>query len=145
MQAEIDAPDPVTPLALEAYCLELLVLTARRSSVRRKSPQWLSRVIDYLHAHAREHITLSEIAAAAGVHPAHLTREFRRHHGTSVGSYVRRLRLAWAADRLARSGQPLAEIAADAGFADQSHFTRAFRGYSGRTPRAFRDARSTTA
>jgi AraC family transcriptional regulator len=145
MRAEIEAPDALSLLALEALCLELLVLTARRLPVDRRPPRWLARVVEYLRAHAREPITLAQAGAVAGVHPAHLAREFRRHHGTSVAAYVRSLRLAWASERLAGSQQPLAEIAAEAGFADQSHFTRTFRGYSGRTPRAFREARSTTA
>ena len=145
IRAEIDAPDALSPLALEACCLELLVLTARRSVGERKPPRWLSRVVEYLRSHARERMTVSEVAAVAGVHPAHLAREFRRHQGTSIGTFVRHLRLAWAAERLAESEQALAQIAAEAGFADQSHFTRAFRHYSGRTPRAFREARPTTA
>ncbi|MGH9372377.1 MAG: AraC family transcriptional regulator [Vicinamibacterales bacterium] len=145
MRAEIDGPDALSPLALEAYCLELLVLTGRRSCVDRKPPRWLARVVEYLRSHARERITVSEVAAVAGVHSAHLAREFRRHQGTSIGTFVRHLRLAWAAERLAGSAQPLAQIAAEAGFADQSHFTRAFRGYFGRTPRAFREGRSTKA
>ena len=43
-----------------------------------------------------------------------------------------------AADALARSSAPLGQIALDAGFADQSHFTRAFRAAYGVTPRRWR-------
>jgi AraC family transcriptional regulator len=88
-------------------------------------------------------VTLAGAAAAGGVHPAHLAREFRVHYRTSVGSYVRGLRLAWAAQRLAGTNDPIADIAVEAGFADQSHFTRAFRSYSGLTPRAFRETQFT--
>jgi AraC family transcriptional regulator len=49
------------------------------------------------------------------------------------------LRLAWAAAELARGGKPLAEIAAGAGFADQSHFTRIFRRHVGTTPARYRE------
>jgi AraC family transcriptional regulator len=145
MREEIDASDTASPLALEGLCLELLALTTRR--VQRadgRPPRWLARALAFLHGHALEAITLARVAAAAGVHPAHLSREFRRHHQTSVASYVRGLRLAWAAERLADSERPIADIATEAGFADQSHFTRAFHRYSGQTPRAFRDRRSAT-
>ena len=86
-----------------------------------------------------EALTLAEVAAVGGVHPAHLAREFRRHHHTSVASYVRCLRLTWAQGRLASSGDSIASVALEAGFADQSHFTRAFRRHSGLTPHAFRE------
>jgi AraC-like DNA-binding protein len=76
----------------------------------------------------------------AGVHPVHLTRVFRLHYGTPVGAYVRGLRLDWAAGRLTASGQCIAEIALQAGFYDQSHFTRAFKRRFGLTPRAYRRA-----
>jgi transcriptional regulator GlxA family with amidase domain len=51
---------------------------------------------------------------------------FRARYGESIGEHSRRLRLEWA-ERLVRSDEALASIAAHAGFADQSHFTREFR------------------
>jgi len=144
LREELDAPDTLSSLAIDALCLELLVLAARAGATcDRKPPRWLARVVEYLRAHARDPVTLARAAEVGGVHPAHLAREFRVHYRTSVGSYVRGLRLAWAAERLASTNAPIAEVAVEAGFADQSHFTRAFRRYSGLTPRAFRDARIT--
>jgi AraC family transcriptional regulator len=78
------------------------------------------------------------LSGIAGVHPSHFTRVFRRALKQSPATYVRRLRLDWAADALVRTDQPLVEIAASSGFADQSHFTRAFRRHVGATPSAYR-------
>jgi len=75
------------------------------------------------------------------VHPAHLARAFRAHFRMSMGPYVRRLRLDWAAGELARSDLPLAAVALAAGFADQSHFTRTFKRYLGVTPNVYRRTR----
>jgi len=55
--------------------------------------------------------SLTELAAAVAVHPAHLARCFRREYGQTVGEYARALRLEWAAEQLALDGAPLAEIA----------------------------------
>ncbi|PYO90670.1 MAG: hypothetical protein DMD66_01815 [Gemmatimonadetes bacterium] len=77
-------------------------------------------------------------AAMCGGHPDYFARAFRTWFGAAVGAYVRRLRLDWAADRLARTEVPIVEIALDAGFADQSHFTRAFRHQVGVTPGDYR-------
>jgi AraC-like DNA-binding protein len=57
-----------------------------------------------------------------------------------MGSYVRRLRLDWAARELVRSETSLAGVALEAGFADQSHFTRFFKRHTGLTPQAYRRA-----
>ena len=73
------------------------------------------------------------------MHPAHLARRFRARFGESVGSYARNARLDWAAARL-RSDAPLARIACEAGFADQSHFTRAFGRRFGVAPGRYRTA-----
>jgi AraC family transcriptional regulator len=72
------------------------------------------------------------------VHPAHLSRAFRTHFKVSLGSYLRRLRLDWAREQLVHSAASLASVALAAGFADQSHFTRAFKRYTGLTPNTYR-------
>ena len=62
----------------------------------------------------------------------------RPNHFVQPGAYIRRLRIVWAAHQLATSDVPIASIAALAGFADQSHFTRSFRICNGVTPAVFR-------
>jgi AraC family transcriptional regulator len=62
-----------------------------------------------------------------------------------MGSYVRRLRLEWAAKELGRTDSSLAAIALAAGFADQSHFTRAFKYQVGITPSVYRASRRSRA
>lgn len=137
---EIESPDPVTPLVVEALAQELLATAARGLSFSRDSspPAWLLRVRDRLNDGFTEALTLDDLATTAGVHPAHLAKTFRRHHGCSVGAYQRELRLEWAAHQLADGDEPLATIAAAAGFSDQSHFTRTFRSRFGCTPATFR-------
>jgi AraC-like DNA-binding protein len=56
----------------------------------------------------------------------------------TIAEYVRMLRLDWAAARVAKSEEPLSAIALRAGYADQSHFTRAFKRRTGLTPAQYR-------
>jgi AraC family transcriptional regulator len=138
--SELARPDAVTPLVVEALALELLAIGARRYSTGRAQvapPRWLERVRERLHDAFPDPATLAELGQVAGVHPAHLTRAFRRQFGRSVGAYQRDVRLDWAARQL-EAAAPLAAIASSAGFADQSHFTRAFKRRFGRTPGAYR-------
>jgi len=98
-------------------------------------------VIDRLEADLPQAPTLTELAAEVGVHPAHLSRALQVR-GETVGEYLRRRRVEQA-ERALAGPRPLAEIAADAGFADQAHFTRVFRRHFGMTPAARRRAMQT--
>ena len=62
-----------------------------------------------------------------------LARQFRIMFGTSPYRYLLMRRLDFARERMHRE-RPLAEVACDAGFADQAHFTRAFKSAFGLTP-----------
>jgi AraC family transcriptional regulator len=138
---EFDTADDLSPLAAEGIVLELLVILARLDPLRPgRPPAWLLRAQELLHDRFSEALRPSEVAHAVDVHPAHLARAFRTHFKVSMGSYVRRLRLEWAAGQLAHSAASLAAVALAAGFADQSHFTRSFKRYAGLTPKAYRRA-----
>ena len=87
----------------------------------------------YLAAHASEQTPASTLEAVTGTDRFTLARHFRLAFGTSPDRYrtMRRLGLARAA---IERGVPLAEAAASAGFADQSHMTRQFKRAYGLTP-----------
>ena len=104
----------------------------------RRFPQWLERVRNILEQRFAEPYNLSEIAAEAGVHPVHLAREFRKYYGTSVGEYLRRVRIEYACRELMDSNSAVTNIAFAAGFADQSHFSRTFKRLCGTTPGKYR-------
>lgn len=138
---ELHEPDECSALSLRALSLQLVLEAVRGASERRRdAPGWLAIVLEYLHDGPPTQMSLEELAQEAGVHPAHLARVFRRHAGCSVGQYLRRIRLERAAVLLRASERSISAIAMDCGFYDQSHFTRAFKRWSGMTPRRFRHA-----
>jgi AraC-like DNA-binding protein len=83
------------------------------------------RARDYLHASLRHPVTLDELATASGRDRWSLSRDFRTFFGTSPYRYLTMRRLD-AVRRALLAGVSLADAAADAGFADQSHMTRHF-------------------
>jgi AraC-like DNA-binding protein len=93
--------------------------------VQQREPRWLRRAIAKLHDDAANE-SLGSIAVDLDLHPVHVSRMFKRHMGVSVSQYLRELRLQRAARGLLESREPLAAIAQDHGFADQSHMTREF-------------------
>ena len=72
------------------------------------------------------------------MHPSHLARSFQRAQGLSAGEYQRGLRIALARKALTDKQRSIADVAAMAGFHDQSHFARVFRRLTGETPRDYR-------
>lgn len=138
----IRARDHAAVAQAEELTLELVHTVADRLdySTAGDPPRWLVAVRDGLHERWREPITLTGLAEEAGVHPVYLARAFRRHYGRPLGSYLRRLRVANAADRLARTDQPAAAVALDSGFCDQSHLNRVFRREAGWAPVRYRRA-----
>ncbi len=138
---EMECADELMALALEASALEMLVTAARAAKDDRGTngpPAWLARVEQIVHDRFREPLRVDEIAREVGVHPVHLGRVFRQHKRLPLARYIRALRIEWAAEQLRSSDASLAAVALRAGFADQSHFTRAFKRHIGRTPGQFR-------
>ena len=138
LAAELHATDSAAPLAAEGIALELLAAAARESTPAARAPTWLAAAEELLRSRRGECVRLGELAHALDVPPVQVARAFHTHHGVSVGEYGRRLRIEWAAGEVASGDRPLAEIAAEAGFADQSHFTRLFRRHVGTTPARYR-------
>ncbi|HUF03006.1 MAG TPA: AraC family transcriptional regulator [Aridibacter sp.] len=130
---------PGSELVAEGITLEMLGRSARKEPApHKKPPAWLKRVIERLDEEFSESPSASDLAAEAGVHPVHLAAVFRKFKRETVGEYVQARRIEFAFGRLGEKDLSLADIAAEAGFSDQSHFTRVFRRYTGMTPGAFR-------
>lgn len=140
---ELRAADTAASLAVEALVLDMLASAARgvaNPEAAAAPPRWLERTREVIHARFREAPSIADVAAEVGIHPVHLARVFRGHYRIPLGTYVRRLRLEWSAERLLEDDRPIASIALEAGFSDQSHFTRAFKRYAGLTPGEYRGA-----
>lgn len=135
---EFRRPDALSPIAIEAIVLELFVLSERQRG-ESAIPAWLTSTHASIADRFQEPLTIGALAEAAGVHPGHLARAFHQHYGVTVGERIRELRVDYARQRLA-SNDALHRIALDAGFADQSHFTRTFRRATGMTPLQYRHA-----
>jgi len=85
--------------------------------------------------------SLDELAVAAGMSPFALLRAFRDATGLPPHAYLNQLRVRLAR-RLLDAGLPPAEVAAEAGFADQPHLTRHFKRVVGVPPGAYQRERA---
>lgn len=89
---------------------------------------------------ANPNLSLRDLAREVVVSPHHLSRVFHTVTGQTISRHRMRLRIGMALERLARGEDDLARLAADLGFADQSHLSRVLRDETGTTPSAVRQA-----
>ena len=100
--------------------------------------QQIRRVTDFILAHLSQDISLEALAQQADFSPYHFARLFRQSTGESPHQFVLRQRVETAQHLLKETRAPLASIALESGFANQSHLTRIFKRQLGLTPRAYR-------
>ena len=136
---EFQSTDYASRLAIEGLILEIVAQACREGERRDNGePAWLRRVREILHERFAEALTLGEIAELVDIHPIYMATAFKAHFHCTIGEYVRHLRVEYACRELSQSGRPLAEIAATAGFSDQSHFSRVLKERLGVTPTEYR-------
>jgi AraC family transcriptional regulator len=107
-----------------------------RASRHSLPPQRLNQVLDWIDAHLSEPISLTELAAIAGVETSWFTRLFHRSAGLPPYRYVLHRRIILAQQAL-RAGMTPAAVAMHCGFVDQAHLTRHFRRIVGVPPAAW--------
>jgi transcriptional regulator GlxA family with amidase domain len=106
------------------------------------APSALRRVRDYIEANLESRVDLGQLAATANLSRCHFAYAFKQSMGCPPHRYIMSRRLERARHLLLTSDGAIAEIAIANGFADQSHFSRAFRAFFGVPPLAFRRSRA---
>lgn len=139
ISCELALRDGVTAFALDGLACALIAELSRSPASVRVHPTWLDRAVDRLRAEFADPPSIALLAADAGVHRSHFVCVFHAHQRCTVGEFVRRQRVDWACAQLSsRSAVSISEVALNAGFADQAHFTRVFRRVTGQTPGQYR-------
>lgn len=137
LSSEVDATDSAAPLAMEALCA-MMIGRMRVVHHEERRPRWIHQVRERVEADYADPPTLAAIAASVNRDVSHVATTFRKAYGTTIGDYVRDVRI-WRLRRLVEDASiPLADVAQLGGFADQSHFARLFRRRFRMTPGAYR-------
>jgi AraC-like DNA-binding protein len=98
-----------------------------------------SRVIAHVEQNYRGTLEVSELARIACLSESQFRKRFVRLFKMSPQKFITRIRVQTAAKLLAAGSLPLAEVALQCGFCDQSYFTRQFSIFFGVTPKKYRD------
>ena len=128
------------------FGLERLRTTEDRQPVQhpgsgRMSPK-LADALALMQANIGEPLSTNDIAALVGLSRRQLERLFRQHMDTLPSRWYLEQRLARAQVLLRQSSQSILQIGLSCGFNSGAHFSNAYRGYFGRTPREERTGRS---
>lgn len=96
----------------------------------------VKRAIEFIEEHYHEDVLIAQLASVAHLSAFHFIRVFARATGLTPHTHLNQVRVRKAKNLLAK-GEPLSVVAAETGFADQSHLTRRFKSITGMTPRQY--------
>lgn len=116
-----------------------------RSSVTRQEPRatqlrdfYIQEAVTYMEQNYQRDLTVEEIADVCRLNRSYFSKLFRENMGCPPQEFLIRLRLSKAADLMKNSRSSIGDIAAMCGYANQLHFSRAFKKRYGLSPREWR-------
>lgn len=125
-------------LAMASLAAEIMGGLRPSTPSRRDCGRWIGRIVEAIADEPERRWTLGELAQLAERHPVHVAQAFRARIGLSVGAFQRLQRLTCVSLALRTGTTPLATLAAEFGYCDQSHMTTEFRAAFGTSPGRYR-------
>ncbi|CAM4522221.1 MAG: AraC family transcriptional regulator [Paenibacillus macerans] len=132
-----DSKRPGYELISKAYLLQLLF---EISQYRQKQNEnhavslKIEKVIEYMHLHIGQRVTLGELAELVHLSTYYLSRAFKNTTGYSVIEYFNKIKVDKAKELLAEEDKKVKEVARELGFADEFYFSRIFKRMEGISP-----------
>ena len=148
LMRETERGESMAPLYFESLAAALVVAVLSQTDAGHPNAgnlyvqnERIQKAIAFIEANFRSKLTRAQIAAAAHLSENHFSGLFRSIVGLTAQEYILQCRLRFAENLLVLHGQPcsISNVAAEAGFSDQAHFSRHFRRFFGRTPQDYRD------
>ncbi len=126
--------------------VSIIALLTNETTARDNLPErkLVEMVVDYLHEHLQETVTLQAIADHTAISRYYLCHVFKKRTGITVVQYQLELRMAEAKRLLCHTDLSITEIAMSVGYCSASYFTKVFRGCMGCVPSAYRKQQGNT-
>ena len=125
-------------LALASLAAEILGGLGSGTDYPKDRGKWIDGIVAAISDASHHRWTLHELAEVADRHPVHVAQAFRAKTGISLGAFQRLRRLTSLSLALRRGNRPLAMLAAEFGYCDQSHMNAEFRAAFGVSPGRYR-------
>jgi len=125
--------DQYSNLSIESNLIEIFNTIKNNKKKNSKTPDWTNKLKELLIEEEIDY-SLNSLSSKLEIHPVHLSREFNRYFGTSLGNYIRLIKLNKAFCLLTSNTFSMTEICYQCGFYDQSHFISNFKKIYKTTP-----------
>jgi len=125
--------DQYSDISINSNLIDIFNTIKESKKSKSKKPAWTIQLKDLLMEEQFDY-SLQSLSSKLGIHPVHLSREFNRYFGTSLGNYIRLIKLNKAFCLLASNQFSMTEICYQCGFYDQSHFISNFKRIYHTTP-----------
>jgi len=116
-------------------------ISSTQNGTVNNAPFRIKKVVQYIHDHLDQKLTLPELAKQAGWNMYHFARLFKKHMKETPYQYLIKARIEKAKVLLKESEDNLAQVALGLGFENHSHFSQTFRKQVGVSPDAFRKSK----
>jgi AraC family transcriptional regulator len=121
--------DEYSEVSVELLLLQVSeTLGGAKEANHKNIPNWVSRLKELLH-YDQANLKLKYLSDQLNIHPVHISRAVPKYFSTSLGEYIRLLKIKKTIPLLLDSNYSLTQIAYQSGFSDQSHFNRVFKSY----------------
>ena len=112
--------------------------------VPRKKSAKIKNIIDFIqqNIYNKEMTKISFISNKFNISPSSLSTGFKKTTGESLHQYLTKYKMKLATDRLVKTSYTVAQIANQLGFTDESHLTKTFKKFFGKSPKQFRQEMS---
>lgn len=136
---ELDDTGSHSTASSELLLYELIFAQHNLQKLSAKNPPaWVNLLKQLLYDEWNQKFDLETLAAKIGLHPVSLSRYFPYYFSSTLGSYIKQIKIDKALSLIKITKLPLTAIAYQCGFADQAHFTRTFKEITGYLPKEFR-------
>ena len=128
-----DAEGMISPI------IECLITTFSKNIEKQTLPPLVQKIVDYIHSHLAEKITLKDIGEHTYFSPIYCDSLFKAAMGRSIIDYAIELRIDEAKRQMLINTATLTEIAVSVGFSDYNYFARTFKKRCGYTPKEYKN------
>ncbi|MEZ4859193.1 MAG: AraC family transcriptional regulator [Flavobacteriaceae bacterium] len=128
--------DQYSNLSIDTLLIEIFSNLKETKEKKTNNPIWVKKLQELLIEEQIDY-SLINLSSILGLHPVHLSREFSRYFGTSLGNYIRLIKVNQAFNLIVSNQFSMTEICYKCGFYDQSHFITNFKRIYYTTPSKF--------
>ncbi|MFD0961287.1 helix-turn-helix transcriptional regulator [Paenibacillus chungangensis] len=139
-------PSPVSRQRFQARLLDLIIIIhelcqkpmQEAVTFPSSKEQHVQSIISYVESRYKHDLSLDHIGRELHLSKFYLAKTFKEVTGTTIFQYLMHRRVYQAKLALIESGQSITDIGYEVGFKHPSHFSRAFKAHTGKTPEQYR-------